>query len=117
MHKSSPIADAGMAESDCLQYCYDRGFFWEENGVRLYDVLDRVSCWCCRNKNLKELRNIYHQLPNYWDGLKQLQESISMPMKGTGKSVFDLEKRFAIEDEWLATGRKINTKAFYNALK
>ena len=117
VHKSSPIADAGMTESDCLQYCYDRGFYWEENGVRLYDVLDRVSCWCCRNKNLKELRNIYHQLPNYWDGLKQLQESIPMPMKGTGKSVFDLERRFAIEDEWLYTGRKINTRAFYNALK
>lgn len=117
VHKSSPIADAGMTESDCLQYCYDRGFFWEENGVRLYDILDRVSCWCCRNKNLKELRNIYHQLPNYWGGLKQLQESIPMPMKGTGKSVFDLERRFAIEDEWLAAGRKINTKAFYNALK
>jgi len=30
-----------MTEADCLAFCYDRGFFWEESGIRLYDVLDR----------------------------------------------------------------------------
>ena len=44
--KCSPLAEAGMTETDCLAFCYERGFFWEENGVRLYDILDRVSCWC-----------------------------------------------------------------------
>ena len=44
--KCSPLAAAGMTEADCLAYCYQRGFFWEENGGRLYDILDRVSCWC-----------------------------------------------------------------------
>ena len=52
--KCSPLAEAGMTEADCLEYCYQRGFFWEENGVRLYDVLDRVSCWCCKNKKRAE---------------------------------------------------------------
>ena len=56
--KCSPLAEAGMTEADCLAFCYERGFFWEENGVRLYDILDRVSCWCCKNKNRKELKNI-----------------------------------------------------------
>lgn len=84
-------------EADALDYCYDRGFFWEENGIRLYDVLDRVSCWCCANKNLKELRNIRTHLPKYWNRLKDIQSRTDRPMKGPGKSVFDLEERFGKE--------------------
>ena len=97
--KIFPLADIGMTEKDCLQYCYDRGFYWEEhtpNGtVRLYDILDRVSCWCCANKNLKELKNIYTYLPQYWEKLKELQSKTERPMKGPGKSVFELESRFS----------------------
>ena len=93
----APLADWGVTEAAALQYCYDRGFCWEENGIRLYDVLDRVSCWCCANKNLKELKNIYMYLPKYWARLKDLQSRTDRPMKGTGKSVFDLEKRFEME--------------------
>lgn len=116
-HKSSPLAVAGFTESDCLEYCHQHGFYWIEDGVELYSVLDRVSCWCCKNKNLKELRNIYHQLPGYWSRLRYLQQSINAPMKGNGKSVFELERRFNLEDKWLADGKKINTRAFYEAIK
>ena len=95
--KVAPLARFGFSEADALAYCYERGFFWEENGIRLYDVLDRVSCWCCANKNLKELRNIRTYLPEYWDRLKDLQSKTNRPMKGPGKSVFDLEERFGKE--------------------
>ena len=101
--KCSPLAEAGMTEADCLAYCYARGFFWEENGIRLYDILDRVSCWCCKNKNRKELKNIYQFLPQYWEKLKGLQAQIPMPMKPYSRkgvpygNVFDLEKVFEQE--------------------
>lgn len=95
--KVYPLALENMTERDCLESCYRDGFFWEENGIRLYDILDHVSCWCCRNKNLKELRNIYRFLPEYWNRLKDLQSRLPDPMKGPGKSIFDLEKRFAAE--------------------
>lgn len=101
--KCSPLAEAGMTEADCLAYCYQRGFFWEENGIRLYDILDRVSCWCCKNKNRKELKNIYQFLPQYWANLKELQAQIPMPMKPYSRkgvpygNVFDLEKVFEEE--------------------
>lgn len=88
------LAELGMSESDCLAYCYKSGFFWYENGIRLYDILDRVSCWCCRNKNLKELRGIFLHFPEYWDKLKRIQSRLKEPMKGDGKSVFELELRF-----------------------
>ena len=115
--KSSPIANAGMTEADCLQYCYQRGYFWEESGIKLYDILDRVSCWCCRNKNLKELRNIYWSLPEYWERFRFLQDNISIPLRRDGASVFDLEDRFLLEKEWINSGKQINTRAFYDALK
>lgn len=101
--KLSPLAEAGMTEADCLAFCYERGFFWEEEGVRLYDILDRVSCWCCKNKNRKELKAIYQYLPQYWEQLKELQSQISMPMKPYSRkgvpygNVFDLERVFERE--------------------
>ncbi len=49
-----------------INNCYNNGFCWEENGVRLYNILDRVSCWCCANKNKKELDNMRIYLPNYY---------------------------------------------------
>lgn len=70
-HKLLPLVDYKMRERDCLEYCYNRGFYWEENGIRLYDVLDRVSCWCCGNKNKKELENIRLYFPEYY--LKRIE--------------------------------------------
>lgn len=101
--KCSPLAEARMTEADCLEYCYQRGFFWEENGVRLYDILDRVSCWCCKNKNRKELKVIYQYLPQYWEQLKKLQSQMAMPMKPYSRkgvpygNVFDMERVFEQE--------------------
>lgn len=76
-----PLIERGMAEADCLAYCYKHGHEWDEAGVRLYDVLDRVSCWCCRNKNLKELRGMAEKLPKYYGMLQGLEAAIDEPMK------------------------------------
>lgn len=105
--KSSPIAEAGMTEADCLEYCYERGYHWQENGVDLYDILDRVSCWCCANKNRRELKNIYRYLPEYWERLKYLQGRLDRPLKnfndqeryGEYGSLFDMERVFKYEIE------------------
>lgn len=95
--KIYPLVELEMTESDCLQYCYSHGWHWNENGYELYDLLDRVSCKYCKNKNLKELRNIYHFMPDIWQELKELQDKVQMPFKG-GKTIHDLEARFASED-------------------
>ena len=67
-----------MTERECLEYCYNKGFRWLENGIELYSILDRVSCWCCANKNKKELENIRIHLPEYYlkklELLKQIKE-------------------------------------------
>lgn len=105
--KVLPLVDWKMTENDCLQYCNNRGWHWNECGIELYDILDRVSCWCCANKNLKELKNIYLYLPTYWEKLKELQSKTDRPMKQSG-SVFDLEERFRkeIHNDTSKYGRK-----------
>lgn len=86
--KCDPLAEWGLSESDCLAYCRERGFRWlqaspaaEGGYIDLYDILDRVSCWCCANKNRRELKNIYTYLPDYWARLKALQSKLERPMK------------------------------------
>lgn len=95
-----PLIDWRMTESDCLAYCRSKGFNWiDRGGVDLYDVLDRASCWCCRNKNLNELRQMRKCLPFYWERLMGLQSRISQPYRRDGATVFDLDSRFEQEDK------------------
>ena len=79
--KEFPLYEWGMTEQDCLDYCYAHGWNWRESDIDLYEILDRVSCWCCSNKNRKELKNIYRYLPEYWQKLKDFQSKTSRPMK------------------------------------
>ncbi len=97
VNKLLPLVQWNMTEKDCLEYCYGKGFGWLEDGVELYDILDRVSCWCCSNKNIKELRNYYNYLPKYWSKLKDLQSKTNRPMKYNKYTVFDLEEKFSNE--------------------
>ena len=93
LNKIMPLVEWGMTEKDCLEYCHSKGYYWYEENIELYDILDRVSCWCCANKNLKELKNYYLYLPKYWEKLKEMQSKTDRNMKGK-YSVFDLEVKF-----------------------
>lgn len=101
--KCYPLVKWWLTEEDCLKLCYANGFFWEQDGVRLYDIMSRVSCWCCRNKSISSLRNMYRYLPDTWRKLCHLQERCEAPYLGKRGSVFDLEERFRLE---LETERK-----------
>lgn len=97
-NKLMPLVEWGMSEQDCIEYCHSQGYYWQESNIELYSILDRVSCWCCANKNLKELKNYYLYLPKYWEKLKQLQLRTDRKMKGE-YSVFDLEEKFKLKEE------------------
>ncbi len=101
-HKLLPLLEWNMKEEDCLKYCYEKGFQWKEGNIRLYDVLDRVSCWCCANKNMKELRNYKRYLPKYYEKFLDLTYQIWINAKnGKLKDVSDkfLSKFDKIENE------------------
>lgn len=111
--KYAPLYTANMTEADCLDYCRQRGWNWNEattetdsGYIDLYDILDRVSCWCCANKNKKELQNIWRYLPQYWEKLKEIQSQLERPMKkwknmkyGEYGNVFEMEKMFRAKEK------------------
>lgn len=92
-HKLLPLVDWEMTEKDCLEYCYNKGYYWEENEIKLYDILDRVSCWCCANKNKRELENLYKYMPDYWKKNVDLLKKIKKKNK-KGIVVQQAEKQF-----------------------
>lgn len=99
-HKLYPLNIFQITEQMALDICIENGIDFKENGVCLYDILDRVSCWCCSNKNLKELRNYYLHLPEYWQRLKDYQSRTDRPFRRDGKTIFDLEERFKKEVQY-----------------
>lgn len=110
--KVFPLAEWGITEAECLAGCYAAGYDWDG----LYEKLDRVSCACCAAKNLKELRNIYNDMPEVWADLQRRQEMTERPFKGPGKSVPELAIRFELEKKWIAEGKSVKSREFYEAL-
>ena len=84
-----PLIEWGMKEKDCLSFCYEHNIKWEQNGVDLYKILDRVSCWCCSNKNQKEIENIINFLPDVWENIKKYENKCGVPYKGRGCKYFE----------------------------
>ena len=111
--KRFPLAEWGITEAQCLQGCYEAGFDWGG----MYEHLDRLSCMYCLNKNLKELRNIKKHYPEVWERLKEYQSKTNLPYKNNGTTIFDIEKRFAFEDERKAAGLSITNREFHRELK
>ena len=111
--KIAPLAEWGITEAECLRGCYDAGFDWGG----MYEHLDRLSCMYCRNKNLKELRNIKKYYPEVWERLKDYQSKTYLPYKTNGTTVFDLEKRFEFEEERIAQGKSIRSRKFFCELE
>lgn len=99
-----PLVEWGWDEKKCLDYCFEHGWHWYEESadgelIELYDLLDRVSCYCCQNKNQKELKVLcdYREKLPYWNMLKDLQAKIDRPFKKT-KTVDELEAKFTAFD-------------------
>lgn len=103
--KVFPLVEWGWTEAMCLDYCRQNGWHWLEQTPRtqtgfidLYDLLVRVSCYCCSDKREQELFNIWYYLPQYWNLLIALQEHTDRPMKGfykgKARTVHYLEREF-----------------------
>lgn len=110
--KIYPLVEWGWPEAACLTYCYSHGYDWEG----LYELFDRVSCWCCPLQPLSELRTLRREFPKLWLDLQDLDSRQMKPFKG-GRRVIDLEKRFTLEEALEAAGESIKNRAFFNDLK
>lgn len=111
--KNFPLVEWGWTEEDALAYCYAKGYDWEG----LYDLFDRVSCWCCPLQPLAELRQLRKHFPELWDRLGELDAKTWRDFQARGQSVENLERRFALEDALEAAGHSIKNRQFFADLK
>lgn len=84
-----PLVAWEMTESDCLQYCYDKGFDWGG----LYEKMKRVSCWCCPLSRIGELRTLYNEFPELWTRLQEM-DKLSYRKFRNDYSIDELTKGF-----------------------
>lgn len=87
-----PLAEWNITEKEALEYCYNMGFNWDG----LYNNFDRVSCWCCPLKNLKELKTLYLKYPVLWNKLKNWEQKTYRKFR-SDYDILDLEYKFKKE--------------------
>lgn len=109
-----PLAEWGWTEKDALEYCYSKGFYFGG----LYNIFERVSCWCCPLQSLTELKKLYVNFPTLWRRLKALEAKGDVSFRPK-ESILMLEARFKLEKEREAKGLTTNphTKEFREALR
>lgn len=107
-----PLADLGMTEKDCLEYCYARGYHWDG----LYEMFSRVSCWCCPLQPLEELRMLRKHFPELWEKLLNWQRQTWRDFR-SDYSAIELDIRFQFEEERMREGKPIKGKAFFQDLR
>jgi len=93
-NKIYPLFQWKISEYQALEYCYYRGFNWNN----LYEKLNRVSCYCCPYKNLRELKVIYINFPTVWNELKDMDYRAYNQYRAD-YSIKDLEIKFIKELE------------------
>lgn len=103
-----PLVEWGWSEKDCLDYCYSKGFKW--NG--LYELFDRVSCWCCPLQSLTGLKTLRNNFPNLWDELKDMDNRTWRKFRAD-YSVKEIEIKFDLEEKYLRENKSIRSKEFF----
>jgi len=88
-----PLVEWGLSSRDCLEVCYERGFFFEG----MYDYRVHLNCWCCPLQRVSELRHIYFHYPKLWGELVKMQDEAEGYF-ANGMTVHDYAKRFQADD-------------------
>ena len=65
-----PLIEEGFSEADSLAYCKRLGYHWDG----LYEVFDRVSCFCCPKAGKTRRRLIHDNFPELWSYWQQLDK-------------------------------------------
>lgn len=98
-----PLVEYGYTEADCLALCRQLGYYWGG----LYEVFQRVSCWCCPLQPLRELKKLYRYYPDLWQKLKEMDAQSPPEHRESGKLPFALRGIDALEARFVKQDRQI----------
>ena len=91
-----PLEEIGWDEEYCREWC-------ERNGLLspIYTDSARGGCWFCHNQSVGQLRLLRKNYPEYWELMLKWDKDSPVTFKADGKTVWDYERRFTLEDEGL----------------
>lgn len=94
-----PLIEHGINEKQALQDCFDLGYDWGG----LYEIYNRVSCFCCPKKGKEGLRLLRKYRPELYQTVLEMDKTV-IKNGGYGYSrntVHDFEKIFQTDDAQL----------------
>lgn len=65
-----PLIDLGISEKDALEYCKSMGYDWGG----LYNVFNRVSCFCCPKAGKKRIEKLKSDFPTLYNRYLQMDD-------------------------------------------
>ncbi len=83
----APLCDWRVTEPYALLYCQREGFDFGGH----YDRFSRASCWCCPLQPIEELYALWHERPELWTALSEMDARSPRPYP---VDLAELEERF-----------------------
>jgi hypothetical protein len=90
-----PLVERGITEKKALEICKSYGFDWEG----LYDIFDRVSCWCCPLQGIGNLVKLKKHLPDMYKKLQEMNEKSPNQFKNDPEIWDKVEKAALVKCE------------------
>lgn len=89
----APLYDLKITEQEALEICKKYDLL-----SPIYETSFRGGCWFCPKQSLKQLRNLYHDYPELFNTLKEMEKD-SVNTFRPKTTLKDLEERFKKEDK------------------
>jgi len=92
-NKSSPLADYNITESECLEICKELDLL---SPIYTKETL-RGGCWFCHNQQLKQLKLLRNNYPEYWKLLLKWDNDSPVKFK-PNKTLHQIDNYFDLND-------------------
>jgi len=94
--KISPLVEYDITEAEARIICKELDLL-----SPIYSQTLRGGCWFCHNQGIGQLRLLRQQYPEYWKLMLKWDMDSPITFKANGRTVYDYEERFSLEDEGL----------------
>lgn len=92
----APLFDLKITEHEAMEICKKNGLL-----SPIYDTSFRGGCWFCVKQSIEQLKNLYHNYPELWNKLKDLEKDSHNTFK-PNMTLSQLEQRFKNEKKQLS---------------
>lgn len=88
----TPLVDLKITEKEAMEICRKEGLL-----SPIYETSFRGGCWFCVKQNIRQLKNLYHNYPELWNKLKEMEKNSHNTFR-PNKTLKQLEDRFKKDD-------------------